>query len=43
MKRSMPKRAYTPEYREAAVRQVIDAGLRPAHGSRQLGFAFESA
>ena len=36
MKRSIPKRAYTAEYREAAVRQVIDAGRALVEVARSL-------
>lgn len=36
MRRSIPKRAYTAEYREAAVRQVIDGGRGLADVARSL-------
>jgi transposase-like protein len=36
MKRNVPKRRYTPEYREAAVRQVIDAKRALAEMARNL-------
>lgn len=36
MKRSIPKRRYTAEYREAAVRQVIDAGRALVEVARSL-------
>jgi transposase len=36
MKRSIPKRIYSAEYREAAVRQVIDAGRALVEVARSL-------
>ena len=36
MKRSIPKRTYTADYREAAVRQVIDAGRALVEVARSL-------
>jgi transposase len=36
MKRSIPKRTYSAEYREAAVRQVIDAGRALVEVARSL-------
>ena len=36
MKRSIPKRIYSTEYREAAVRQVIDAGRAQTEVARSL-------
>ena len=42
MKRTIPKRSYTHEYREAAVRQVIEAKRRLAEVARSLDISHKT-